>query len=154
VILYATFIQGFSGLGLGKWRAPADAMGATLVRFGFPCPPTLFQTTNVLATGIQRSLEVAARNTGKRAGSDSDSRQETQKVKPKPVTSATKESGPEPPERINSVCEGGPVAALHTMTGPAPKGGFGFTGSGGDFGSRIFVVRQSGTTQQRYRRTG
>ena len=62
------------------------------------------------------------------------------KKKPKPVTSATqRKTEPEPPQ-TNQIPygEGGPVSGPYAMfnVGGA-KGGFGFTGGGGDFGSRF-----------------
>jgi len=61
------------------------------------------------------------------------------KIKPKPVTSATKRK-PEPePEESNQIPygEGGPVRGPYSMfNAGGAKGGFGFTGGGGDFGSR------------------
>ncbi|MGB7148691.1 MAG: TonB family protein, partial [Terriglobales bacterium] len=100
-----------------------------------PANPT--ETTNVLATeskGLSQSqpavpekepeaIPIPDKNT---------------KVKPKPVPSATKRKAEPEPLETNQIPygEGGPVSGPYTMTAGGAKGGFGFTGSGGDFGSR------------------
>ncbi len=136
VILYATFIQGFRGSGWGS-GGTGDAMGATLVS-SVPLPANPIQTTNVLATeskGLSKSQpEIQEKEPEAIPIPDKNT-----KVKPKPVTSATKRKAePEPPE-TNQIPygEGGPVSGPYTMTAGGAKGGFGFTGSGGDFGSRF-----------------
>jgi protein TonB len=135
VVLYATFIQGFRGSGWGS-GGTGDAMGATLVS-SVPLPANPEQTTNVLATeskGLSKS-QPAVEEKEPEAIPIPD---KNTKVKPKPVTSATKRKAePEPPE-TNQIPygEGGPVSGPYTMTAGGAKGGFGFTGSGGDFGSR------------------
>ena len=61
------------------------------------------------------------------------------KIKPAPVKSATqRKAQPQPPES-NQIPygEGGPVSGPYTMSAGGAKGGFGFTGSGGDFGSQF-----------------
>src|SRR5712671_800635 len=61
-----------------------------------------------------------------------------QKIKPAPVQTATKRK-PEPQQPESNQIpygEGGPVSGPYTMTAGGTKGGFGFTGNGGDFGSR------------------
>lgn len=135
VVLYATFIQGFRGSGWGS-GGTGDAMGATLVS-AIPLPANPTPTTNVLATeskGLAKSQpEVPEKEPEAIPIPDKNT-----KVKPKPVTSATKRKAePEPPQ-TNQIPygEGGPVSGPYTMTAGGAKGGFGFTGSGGDFGSR------------------
>jgi protein TonB len=68
------------------------------------------------------------------------------KVKPKPVTSATRRK-PEPqPEESNQIPygENGPVNGPYTMfNAGGAKGGFGFTGGGGDFGNRFSYYVQA-----------
>ena len=63
------------------------------------------------------------------------------KIKPKkPETAAKNKSQPEPPEETNQVAfgEGGPVSGPYgTFSAAGAKGGFGFTGGGGDFGTRF-----------------
>ena len=73
------------------------------------------------------------------------------KTKPKPKTSASqRKAEPQPVEEANNVVpfgEGGPVSGPYgTFSAAGAKGGFGFTGGGGDFGSRfawyVKVVQQ------------
>jgi periplasmic protein TonB len=135
VVLYATFIQGFHGTGWGS-GGTGDAMGATLVS-AVPLPANPTQTTNVLATeskGLSKSQpEVQEKEPEAIPIPDKNT-----KVKPKPVTTATKrKTEPSPPE-TNQIPygEGGPVSGPYTMTAGGAKGGFGFSGSGGDFGAR------------------
>ena len=73
----------------------------------------------------------------------------TTKKKPKPDTSS-KQQKPAPQEEANNVVaygQGGPVSGPYgTFSAAGAKGGFGFTGGGGDFGTRyawyVHVVQQ------------
>jgi protein TonB len=136
VVLYATFIQGLRGQGWGS-GGTGDAMGATLVS-AVPLPANPTETTNVLATeskGLAKS-EPTVQEKEPEAIPIPD---KNTKTKPAPVKSATqRKSQPEPPES-NQIPygEGGPVSGPYTMTAGGAKGGFGFTGSGGDFGSQF-----------------
>jgi protein TonB len=135
VVLYAMFIQGVRGEGWGS-GGTGDAMGATLVS-SVPLPANPEQTTNVLATeskGLSKS-EPTVQEKEPEAIPIPD---KNSKTKPAPIKSATqRKAQPEPPES-NQIPygEGGPVSGPYTMTAGGAKGGFGFTGSGGDFGSR------------------
>ena len=137
VVLWATFITGIRGQGWGSGGG-GDAMGATLVN-SVPLPASPQQTTNVLATeskGLAQSQpKVEEKEPDAIPIADKNS-----KKKPKPVTTATqRKAEPEQPES-NQIPygEGGPVSGPYAMfsVGGA-KGGFGFTGGGGDFGSRF-----------------
>jgi protein TonB len=136
VVLYAVFIPSLRGEGWGSGGG-GDAMGATLVS-AVPLPANPAETANVLATeskGLSKS-EPTVREKGPEAIPIPD---KSTKTKPKPMTSATKrKTEPEPPES-NQIPygEGGPVTGPYTMSAGGAKGGFGFTGSGGDFGSRF-----------------
>lgn len=146
IMLYAVVVPGGQrdtwGIGGG-----GDAIGATLVST-VPLPANPVQTQNILANeskGLSESLPKPKEEEpeaipipGKNA-------------KPKPKTSATKHK-PEaqPVEEANNVVpfgEGGPVSGPYGVfnVGGA-KGGFGFTGGGGDFGTRyawyVRVVQQ------------
>jgi protein TonB len=137
VVLWANFVAGIRGQGWGSGGG-GDAMGATLVN-SVPLPASPQQTTNVLATeskGLAQSQpKVEAKEPDAIPIADKNS-----KKKPKPVTTATqRKTEPEEPES-NQIPygEGGPVSGPYAMfsVGGA-KGGFGFTGGGGDFGSRF-----------------
>jgi len=136
VVLYAVFIPGFRGQGWGTGGG-GDAMGATLVS-SVPLPAPTTETTNVLATeskGLSQSQPKVEEKEpeaipipGKNA-----------KIKPKPMTATQRKPQPEPAES-NQIPygEGGPVSGPYGMfNAGGAKGGFGFTGGGGDFGSRF-----------------
>ncbi|MGA7289229.1 MAG: energy transducer TonB, partial [Terriglobales bacterium] len=102
-----------------------------------PLPANPIQTTNVLATE-SKGLSKSQPQVEEKEPEAIPIPDKNTKVKPKPVPSATKRKAePEPPE-TNQIPygEGGPVSGPYTMTAGGAKGGFGFTGSGGDFGSR------------------
>lgn len=135
VVLYATFIPGFRGQGWGSGGG-GDAMGATLVN-SVPLPANPQQTTNVLATeskGLSQSQPKAEEREAEAIPiADKNAK------KKKPVTTATQRK-PEPEPESNQIPygEGGPVSGPYAMfSAGGAKGGFGFTGGGGDFGSRF-----------------
>jgi len=136
VVLYATFIPGFSRNSWGS-GGTGGAMGATLVS-SVPLPANPIQTTNVLATE-SKGLSQSQPTVQEKEPEAIPIPDKNTKVKPKPMTSATKRKPePEPPQS-NQIPygEGGPVSGPYTMSAGGAKGGFGFTGSGGDFGSRF-----------------
>ena len=137
IVLYATFIHGFRGAGWGSGGG-GDAMGATLVS-AVPLPANPAETSNVLATeskGLSKSLP-AVQEKEPEAIPIPDKNTKT-KVKPAPPSATQRKPQPEPPES-NQIPygEGGPVSGPYSMTAGGAKGGFGFTGTGGDFGSRF-----------------
>ena len=135
---YSAVFYGTSG---GTWGAGGggEAIGATLVTT-VPIAANPEQSQNVLANeskGVTKSqpkiaeqdpnaIEIQGKNT---------------KIKPKKPETATKEKAQaEPPEETNQVAfgEGGPVSGPYgTFSAAGAKGGFGFTGGGGDFGTRF-----------------
>lgn len=137
-LIYSAVVSGHSG---GNWGAGGggDAIGATLVST-VPLPAKPADAKNVLAnesTGITKSqpkpqekepdaIEIQGKNA---------------KIKPKKTPTVTKEKPqPEPEEETNQVAfgEGGPVSGPYgTFSAGGAKGGFGFTGGGGDFGTRF-----------------
>jgi periplasmic protein TonB len=134
--LWALLIHGGRGTGWGAGGG-GEAMGATLVTT-VPLPASAAPTENVLATEskglaqsqpkIQEQEPEAIPIPGKNA-----------KVKPKPVTSASQRKPRPAPEESNQIPygEGGPVSGPYGMfSAGGAKGGFGFSGGGGDFGSR------------------
>lgn len=137
VVLYTVFIPGLRGQGWGTGGG-GDAMGATLVS-SVPLPANPEQTNNVLATeskGLSQSQPKVEEQEpeavpipGKNA-----------KIKPKPVKTAIQRKPQPEPEETNQIPygEGGPVSGPYGMfNAGGAKGGFGFTGGGGDFGSRF-----------------
>jgi len=137
IFLYATYLAGSPGQGWGSGGG-GSAIGVTLVS-SVPLPATPSPTQNVLANeskGLTQSqpkpkeeepdaIEIQGKNT---------------KIKPKKIVSATKEKPkPEPEEETNQVAfgQGGPVSGPYgTFAAGGAKGGFGITGSGGDFGTK------------------
>src|SRR5208282_4537939 len=136
ILLYATFISGMRGSGWGSGGG-GDAMGATLVT-AVPLPANPGETTNVVATeskGMSQSQPTVAEKEPE-AIPIPDKDAKTRKIPP--VQTATKRK-PEPkPLESNQIPygEGGPVSGPYTMSAGGAQGGFGFTGNGGDFGSR------------------
>lgn len=144
MLAYATFVNRNTGEGWGAGGG-GDAIGATLVST-VPLPVNPSQSQNVLANEskgltqsqpkIQEKEPDAIEIQGKNA-----------KIKPKKKqeTASTKQAQPEPEPEDNRVAfgEGGPVSGPYgTFSAAGAKGGFGFTGGGGDFGSRFaYYVR-------------
>jgi periplasmic protein TonB len=138
VTIYAAYFSGFRGQGWGAGGG-GDAMGATLVTT-VPLPANPEQTNNVLATeskGLSQSQPKPQEQPEPEAIPIPD---KTAKLKKKPVATATQRK-PEPEsEESNQIPygEGGPVSGPYGMfSAGGAKGGFGFTGGGGDFGSRF-----------------
>jgi len=144
----------FSGMLLprsgGTWGAGGggDAIGVSLVST-IPLPASQVQTQNVLANeskGLSKSQPQVKEN-------EPDAipiPDKGTKVKPKPVTTASKtKPQPQPEEETNEVPfgQGGPVSGPYgTFSANGAKGGFGFQGGGGDFGTTyawyVRVVQQ------------
>jgi periplasmic protein TonB len=134
----------------GTWGAGGggDAIGVSLVST-IPLPASQVQTQNVVANdskGLTKSQPQVKEN-------EPDAipiPDKATKVKPKPVTSASKaKPQPEPEEETNEVPfgQGGPVSGPYgTFSANGAKGGFGFQGGGGDFGTTyawyVRVVQQ------------
>jgi protein TonB len=123
-------------------------MGVTLVS-SVPLPASSVQTQNVLANeskGITQSQPKAEEKEPEAIPIPD----KNAKIKPKPQSSAKQKPTPEPEDEASNVVpfgEGGPVSGPYgTFNAGGAKGGFGFTGGGGDFGSRyawyVRVVQQ------------
>ena len=124
-----------------------EAMGVTLVST-VPLPANPTDKQNVLANeskGITQSLPQAEVKEPEAIPIPD----KTAKQKPKPSSSHRKPE-PQPVEEANNVVpfgEGGPVSGPYGIfSAGGAKGGFGFTGGGGDFGTRfawyVRVVQQ------------
>lgn len=136
VVLYAVFIGGIHGTGWGAGGG-GEAMGATLVST-VPLPANPVQTQNVLATE-SKGLSKSQPKVQEQQPDAIPIPDKNAKKKPKPVTTATNRKPQPEPEETNQVPygEGGPVSGPYAMfNAGGAKGGFGFTGGGGDFGSR------------------
>jgi len=138
LLIYSHFVLPTSG---GTWGSGGggEAIGATLVS-SVPLANNT-QGQNVLAneskglTQSQPKVEEkqpdAIEIQGKNAKIKPPKKQETEsKAKPQPA--------PEPEENQVAFGEGGPVSGPYgTFSAAGAKGGFGFTGGGGDFGTRF-----------------
>jgi periplasmic protein TonB len=119
-----------------------EAIGATLVSsVPLPVPPS--PTQNVLANESKGVTQSQPKIEEKPEPEAIDIQGKNAKVKPKKKqeTLAKKAAPqPEPEPETNQVAfgEGGPVSGPYgTFNAAGAKGGFGFTGGGGDFGSRF-----------------
>jgi protein TonB len=117
-----------------------EAIGATLVST-VPLPATPSQTQNVLANESKGITKSEAKPEPKIEPDAIEIQGKNAKIKPKKTVTETKEKPhPEPEEESNQVAfgEGGPVSGPYgTFSAAGAKGGFGFTGGGGDFGTRF-----------------
>lgn len=136
LILYSVVMGFWRGQSWGGSGEGGGAMSATLVST-VPLPAQQAAPENVLANeskGLSQSLPkqeekpepkaipIAEREAKKRAIERS-----TVQQKPRPVE----------PSNVIPYGQGGPVSGPYgVFSAPNAKGGFGFTGSGGDFGSR------------------
>lgn len=150
IVLYAVVAPAHSkdiwGAGGG-----GDAMGVSLVS-NVPLPASQTQTQNVLANeskGVSQS-QPQPRPEVKEPEAIAIPDKNTKK-KTKPEASATKRKPePQPVEEANNIVpfgQGGPVSGPYgSFSAGGAKGGFGFTGGGGDFGNRfswyVKVVQQ------------
>jgi len=138
VLLYMTYGP---GRGSSTWGTGGggDAMGVTLVST-VPLPASPTQTQNILANeskGLTQSLPKEEEKEPEAIPIP----EKNAKLKPKPKTSATQRKPQQPVEEADNVVpfgEGGPVSGPYGIfNAGGAKGGFGFTGGGGDFGSRF-----------------
>src|SRR5215467_14554385 len=144
IVLYVWIAGSSRG---SNWGAGGggSAMGVTLVS-NVPLPANPVQTQNVLATeskGVSKSQP-------KPVVEEKEAIAIPEKnAKKKPVqqpTATQRKPPPQPVEEASNVVpfgEGGPVSGPYAMfNSGAAKGGFRFTGGGGDFGSRYaYYVR-------------
>jgi len=146
ILLYAVISP---NRGSGSWGAGGggDAMGVTLVTT-VPLPANPVKTENIVATE-SKGLTESQPKVQEQEPDAVPIQDKNTKIKPKPPVSTTQKK-PEPVEQTENVVpfgEGGPVSGPYgTFSAGGAKGGFGFTGSGGDFGSRyawyVKVVQQ------------
>ena len=139
IVISAWIAHGRRG---SNWGAGGggSAMGVTLVS-NVPLPANPVQTQNVLATeskGLSKSQPQPAVEEKEAIPIP----EKTAKKKPVQQPTATlRKPQPAAVEEANNVVpfgEGGPVSGPYAMfNSGAAKGGFGFTGGGGDFGSRF-----------------
>lgn len=147
IIVFAVILPGRRG---DIWGAGGggDAIGVSIVS-NVPLPASPVETQNVLANeskGLTQSLPEEKQKEPEAIPIPD----KNAKTKPKPVTTSSKAKTPPPPEpETNEVPfgKGGPVSGPYgSFSAGGAKGGFGFEGGGGDFGSRfawyVRVVQQ------------
>jgi len=137
ILLYAIAFTGARGDNWGGGGG-GSAIGVSLVS-SVPLPATAAKTENVLAneskgvTKSQPKIEEKEPDAIEIQGKNS-------KIKPKKLPTPTKEKPkPVPEQEDNQVAfgEGGPVSGPYgSFAAGGAKGGFGVTGSGGDFGTK------------------
>lgn len=139
LLVYSAVFYGTNGATWGSGGG-GEAIGATLVST-VPIAANPSPTQNVLANeskGITKSQEKVQEQKEPDA---IEIQGKNAKIKPKKPETASKEKPhPEPEEETNQVAfgEGGPVSGPYgTFSAAGAKGGFGFTGGGGDFGTRF-----------------
>jgi protein TonB len=149
ILLYAVVGPSNNGTGWGAGGG-GDAIGVTLVNT-VPLPAPTVQTQNVLANeskGLTQSLpKVEEKEKEPEAIPIPD--KNAKKKAPKETSTSRQKPQPEPVEANNVAPfgQGGPVSGPYgTFSAGEAKGGFGFTGGGGDFGTRygwyVRVVQQ------------
>jgi periplasmic protein TonB len=151
IIAYAIFIPSRHGESWGAGGG-GEAIGVTLTST-VPLPSPQVESANVLANeskGLSRSVPALPEPEVKEPDAIPIPQKETKK-KPKPLPTPTRQKQqPAPAEEASNQIpfgEGGPVSGPYgTFSAGGAKGGFGFTGGGGDFGSRyawyVRVVQQ------------
>jgi protein TonB len=147
LLVYSAVFSAPRGQGWGAGGG-GEAMGATLVST-VPLPASPRQTENILANE-SKGLTKSQPKPEQKEPDAIEIQGKNAKIKPKKIETATKaKPQPVPVEESNQVAfgEGGPVSGPYgSFSAGGAKGGFGFTGGGGDFGTRfawyVRVVQQ------------
>jgi periplasmic protein TonB len=135
ILVYATYIAGARGEGWGSGGG-GSAIGVTLVS-NVPLPATEAPTQNVLANE-SKGLTQSQPKIEEKEPDAIEIQGKNAKIKKKPPN-PTKENKPAPEPETNQVAfgEGGPVSGPYgSFASGGAKGGFGISGSGGDFGTK------------------
>jgi protein TonB len=150
IIGYAVFAPHSGG---GSWGAGGggEAMGVTLVS-NVPLPANPAPAENVLANESKGLTKSQPEPQEEKLPDAIPIPAQDSKKKPKPtVTETHRKPAPQQPvqeaDNVVPFGEGGPVSGPYgTFSAAGAKGGFGFTGGGGDFGTRfswyVRVVQQ------------
>lgn len=137
-IVYSMVFLSTTGQGWGSGGG-GEAIGATLVST-VPIAVAPSQTQNVLANE-SKGLSKSQPKVEEKEPDAIEIQGKNAKKKPKKEETASKKNAqPQPEEESNQVAfgEGGPVSGPYgTFSAAGAKGGFGFTGGGGDFGTRF-----------------
>lgn len=139
IIGYALLASGGRG---SNWGAGGggEAMGVSLVS-NIPLPANPVQTQSVLATESKGLSKSQPKPVVEEPEAIAIPEKNAKKKPVKQPTATQRKPPPEPVQEANNVVpfgEGGPASGPFSMfSSGAAKGGFGFTGGGGDFGSRF-----------------
>jgi len=140
LLVYSAVFYGTSGQAWGAGGG-GEAIGATLVST-VPIAATPTDSQNVLANE-SKGLTKSQPKIEEKEPDAIEIQGKNAKIKPKskkPETITKEKAQPPPEEETNQVAfgEGGPVSGPYgTFSAAGAKGGFGFTGGGGDFGTRF-----------------
>jgi protein TonB len=148
VVLYTVIAPGGGG---SMWGAGGggSAIGVNLVST-VPLPASQFQTKNVLANESKGLSQSQPKIEEKEPEAIPIPDKNARKKPKKELTATQRKPQPQPEEEASNVVpfgQGGPVSGPYgTFSAGGAKGGFGFTGGGGDFGTRyawyVRVVQQ------------
>jgi periplasmic protein TonB len=144
ILIYGVVVSRGSGDFWGGDTNGGEAISANLVS-NIPLPRPQVKTENIVANdskGLTQSPPKAVEEPKPEA---IPIPQKTVKKPPKPIISKVEPPKPvEPPSNVVPFGQGGPVSGPYgSFSVPNAQGGFGFTGGGGDFGSRYaWYVRQ------------
>ena len=151
LLIYSAILSGPQG---SSWGAGGggEAIGATLVST-VPLPANPAQTQNVLANESKGVTKSQPKVEEKVEPDAIEIQGKNAKIKPKKISTPTKEKAKlEPEEETNQVAfgEGGPVSGPYgTFSVAGAKGGFGISGGAGDFGTKyawyVRVIQQKVT---------
>ena len=140
LLVYSAVFYGTSGQAWGAGGG-GESIGATLVST-VPIAATPTDSQNVLANE-SKGLTKSQPKIEEKEPDAIEIQGKNAKIKPKskkPETITKEKAQPPPEEETNQVAfgEGGPVSGPYgTFSAAGAKGGFGFTGGGGDFGTRF-----------------
>jgi protein TonB len=148
IIVYNVIAPGGGG---STWGAGGmgDAMGVSLVST-VPLPANPSPTQNVLANESKGLAESKPKPVEKEPDAIPIPDRQAKRKPKQTVSASERKPQPQPQEEANNVIpfgQGGPVSGPYgTFSAGGAKGGFGFTGGGGDFGNRyawyVRVVQQ------------
>jgi protein TonB len=147
IILYGVILGHWHGEEWGGSGGGGGAMSATLVS-SIPLPANP-EGTNVVATESKGLSQSVTRPVEKAADAIPIPSREAKRMPWEKAPSASQKK-PQPTQTVNNVIpfgQGGPLSGPYAVfSAGGAKGGFGFTGGGGDFGSRyswyVDVVRR------------
>ena len=144
ILIYAKFMPVTSGEGWGSGGG-GEAIGVSLVsNVPLPANPDAQNVVANESKGLTKSLPKAQEETPDAIAIPDKN------AKKSKIQTSTKQQKPQPVEEANNVVaygEGGPVSGPYgAFSAGAAKGGFGFSGGNGDFGTRyawyVRVVQQ------------